>query len=88
VSDASNGVRKICVLFVTFDGTSARGGLLVSFSGCAVPTSISSSPEFMAVPVPTPVGAMLRVTVSELPVTPSTRKTSPVRVFCHRSHCW
>jgi hypothetical protein len=30
---------------------------------------------------------MLRVTVRLLPATPSTRKTSPVRVFCHRSHC-
>jgi hypothetical protein len=87
VFDASSGVRKICVLLVTFDGTSDRAGLLVSFSGCAVPTIISSSPEFIAVPVPTPDGAMLRVTVMLLPATPSTRNTSPVRVFCHRSHC-
>jgi hypothetical protein len=49
--DASNGVRKICVLFVTFDGLSERAGLLVSFSGCAVPMMYSSSPLFIAAAV-------------------------------------
>jgi hypothetical protein len=35
--EISNGVRKICVLFVTLLGTSNRDGFDVSFSGCAVP---------------------------------------------------
>jgi hypothetical protein len=31
--EISNGVRKICVLFVIFDGMSERAGFDVSFSG-------------------------------------------------------
>jgi hypothetical protein len=87
VSELSNGVRKICVLLETFTGMSDRAGLDVSFSGCAVPMIISSSPEFMAMPVPTPDGAMFRVAVRLLVATASTRNTSPVRVSWTRSHC-
>jgi hypothetical protein len=75
--EISNGVRKICVLLVVFDGMSNRDGFDVSFSGCAVPIRYSSSPLSIAAAV----DPMPRVTVSVSVATESTRNCSDVRVL-------
>jgi hypothetical protein len=67
-----------------FAGFEVRLGFDVSPSGWAEDSSRSSSPEFIAVPVPpepTP-RTMVRVSVA----TEETLKISPVRVFWTRSY--